>query len=332
VPCKVIPALLCVLLLVFTSATATAAPAPKVVFIGDAITYNWEQAFAANHNWINHGTAGNPLQNAAYQILARFPSDVVNQHPDIVHILAGSEDVALADDASYGITVQNVQTSITAMVDEARNAHIQVVLGTIPPLLGGISGAPPGVFQPTLTLQINAWIEGYGRANHIPVVNYHDALCVCVGSTAPNDAEAGMFTPSGTIPSTTGYAAMTSLVETAMATIGLALNSGYLGNLALIPHEVIRQSDVTKVSQGTSLQFTAYGVYGVAAKNDIVRTMANTDFAGLNGCWISSDPTVVYVGYSGAAFAASPGTATIDFISLDGVHFKPWVMTVEAEY
>jgi len=321
--------------LVLTSATATAAPAPKVVFIGDAITYNWGQAFAANHNWINQGTGGNPLKNATYQILARFQSDVVDLHPDIVHILAGTEDVALADDATYGITVQNVQTSITAMVEEARNAHIQVVLGTIPPLLGGVSGAVPGVFQPTLTLQINAWIEGYGLANHVPVVNYHDALCVCVGSTAPNDAEASMFTPSGFIPSATGYATMTSLVETAIATIGLALNSGYLGNLALVPHEVTRQSDVTKVPQGSSLQFTAYGVYaayGAAAKDDIVKTMTNTDFAGLNGSWTSSDPTVMYVGYSGTAFAVSPGKATIDFISLEGVHFKPWVMTVEAEY
>jgi hypothetical protein len=31
---------------------------PKVVFIGDYITYYWDSAFAANPNWINKGSTG----------------------------------------------------------------------------------------------------------------------------------------------------------------------------------------------------------------------------------------------------------------------------------
>jgi lysophospholipase L1-like esterase len=325
---KVSIVLLATSLLVFTSAPAAAAKPPKVVFIGDAITYNWGAGFAANPNWFNRGSGGPPFENAASQILARFQSDVVNLHPAIVHILAGTEDVALADDASYGITVENVQTSITAMVTEARNANIQVVLGTIPPLLAGGSGNTAGVFEPVLTLQINAWIEGYGLMNHIPVVNYHDALCACVGSTDSNQAMTSMFTPSGLIPSVAGYAAMTPLAETAIATLGLPVDYGYLGNLASIPIEGAPQSDVNSVPQGTSLQFTAYGVFG----HSVLGVMMNTNFAGLNGTWTSSDPSVMYVGYSGTAFAISPGTATISYISPSGVSFAPWVMTVQAEY
>lgn len=313
-------------LFVCNAASAGAAKPPKVVFIGDAITYDWGVAFAANPNWFNRGSAGPYNENAAAQILTRFQSDVVNLHPAIVHILAGSEDVLEADDASYGITVQNVQTSITAMVTEARNANIAVVLGTIPPLTIGDSATTLGIYQPVLTLQINAWIEGYGLANHIPVVNYHDAICVCVGSTDPNDASNSMINASGLIPSAAGYAAMTSLAEIAIATYGLPLDSGYLGNLASIPEQRLPQTNLNAVPQGTSLQFTAYGVFG----HSVPGAMTNTDFGGFNGVWTSTNPSVMYVGYSGVAFAASPGTATISYTSPSGVHFTPWVMTVQA--
>jgi acyl-CoA thioesterase I len=324
---RVLAALSRLCLLFLTSLPAVAAKPPKVVFVGDAITYNWGAGFAANPNWLNRGSAGSPFQNTASQILARFQSDVVNLHPAIVHILAGSEDVALADDASFGLTVQNVQTSITAMVAAATNANIQVVLGTIPTLLTGVGGSAFGVFQPVLTLQVNAWIEAYGQANHIPVVNYHDALCVCVGSIDSTEAMPSMFTASGFIPSAAGYAAMTPLAETAIATLGLPLDTGYLGNVALSPGQIAPEMNVNTVVQGTSLQFTAYGVFG----HSVPGTMLNTDFAGLNGIWSSSDPTVIYVGYSGTAFAASPGTATINYSSPSGVPFLPWVMNVQAE-
>lgn len=324
---KVRRALIAIYLFVSSAAVAAAAKPPKVVFIGDTITYNWGAGFAANPNWLNRGSGGPPNESSASQILARFQSDVVSLHPAIVHILAGTEDVALADDASYAMTVQNVQTSIEAMVTEARNANIQVLLGTMPPLLAGGSGTTVGVFQPVLTLEINAWIEVYGAANHIPVVNYHDALCVCVGSTAPSWANSGMFTSSGVIPSAAGYAAMTQLAETAIATLGLPMDYGYLGNVASVPGQRVAQTNAGVVPQGTSVQFTAYGVFG----HSVVGTMINTDFGGLNGTWTSSNPSVMYVGYSGTAFAASPGTATISYTSPVGVHFSPWVMTVQPQ-
>src|ERR1700722_2288803 len=72
------------------------APAPKVVFIGDWITYNWTTAFAANSNWINQGTldffSGNSGGTAA-----RFQADVVSLRPDIVHIMVGVVDEAQED-------------------------------------------------------------------------------------------------------------------------------------------------------------------------------------------------------------------------------------------
>jgi GDSL-like Lipase/Acylhydrolase family len=309
------------------SASASGAKPPKVVFIGDAITYNWGSAFAANPNWFNRGSAGPPNQNQAYQIEARFQSSVVALHPAIVHILAGTEDIALADDATYATTVQSVQTSIMAMVTQAQNANIQVVLGTIPPLLATDSGSTVPVFQPILTLEVNAWIESYGQANNIPVVNYHDALCLCVGSTESAQSSSSLFTASGTIPSAAGYDTMTALAEAAIATLGLPLNYGYLGNVASPFQQPSPETNATTVPQGTSVQFTAYGVFG----HSVPSTMLNTDFSGLNGTWTSSNPSVMYIGYNGAAFAVSPGTTTITYTSPQGIKFTPWTMTVQAK-
>lgn len=51
---KVTVAFVALFLSAFFSASA-ANTAPKVVFIGDEITYGWASAFAANPNWINKG-------------------------------------------------------------------------------------------------------------------------------------------------------------------------------------------------------------------------------------------------------------------------------------
>jgi lysophospholipase L1-like esterase len=306
-------------------AYASAAKPPKVVFIGDAITYFWGSGFAANPNWLNRGSNGPPNQNQAYQIQARFQSSVVSLHPAIVHILAGSEDVATANDATFTTTVQSVQNSIIAMITEAQNADIQVILGTIPPQLASTSGTIVPVFQPVLILQINAWIESYGAANHIPVVNYHDALCLCVGSTNPTQSSSTLLTSSGVLPSASGYNAMTTLAENAIATLGLPINGGSLQNVATIFQQRTPQTNATSVPPGTSVQFTANGVFG----HSVPSTMLNTDFNGLNGTWTTSSPGVMSIGYNGGAFAISPGTATITYTSPQGIKFTPWIMTVQ---
>ena len=97
---KVTVVLLALLFSAFFSASA-ATPAPRVVFIGDWVTYSWGGAFAANPNWINQGTPGQGLlgNGNSADTLARFQSDVVNLHPAVVHIMIGSSDADEDDDA-----------------------------------------------------------------------------------------------------------------------------------------------------------------------------------------------------------------------------------------
>jgi hypothetical protein len=110
-------------------------PAPKVVFIGDEITAEWASAFAANPNWINKGQSSEPIEGlqTAASVLARFQSDVVSLHPAIVHILIGQADANgyLSDEGQTG-QIPGFLTSLQAIIQEAKAANVQVVLGTEP--------------------------------------------------------------------------------------------------------------------------------------------------------------------------------------------------------
>jgi GDSL-like Lipase/Acylhydrolase family len=97
---------------------------PTVVFIGDDTTANWPMG--DHPNWINRGVAGDTTD----QMLARFQTDVIDLHPDVVHILGGTND-AIQEDWQYsnqcGVdTCANIGT----MAQMAYDAGIRVVIGT----------------------------------------------------------------------------------------------------------------------------------------------------------------------------------------------------------
>jgi hypothetical protein len=67
---------------------------PLVVFIGDGISAIWGAGqegpeFAEHSNWIDKGVSGQKSD----QMLAPFQTDVIDLHPQIVHILVGTNDV-----------------------------------------------------------------------------------------------------------------------------------------------------------------------------------------------------------------------------------------------
>ncbi len=86
---RVTVALLALIFSAFASATAAttakAATTPKVVFIGDYITYQWASAFAANPNWINEGSPNtDAFGGGGVGLTGNFQTDVVDQHPAVV--------------------------------------------------------------------------------------------------------------------------------------------------------------------------------------------------------------------------------------------------------
>jgi hypothetical protein len=323
--------------LLFTclSATAMAAtPQPKVVFIGDGLTSGWNMS--ANPNWVNKGVD----YNTSYDVVDRFQADVVSLHPAIVHIMIGSYDIGAASPASLPIINGLVANNITSMVEQAKAANIQVILGTEP---------PPPVNATNMT-PVNAFVEAYGAANNIPVINYADALCGCVESVGSPVGVTGYFyattaNPAGNylpllapipfvpglvdmIPTAAGYALMTQLAQNTIATVlGAKLKSGHLENIGIsliIEGEPPFPTNENDVLVGTILQFVPYGVYSDGS----TRTLTNTNLAGSSGTWTSSNPGVMAVSQSGQSWAISPGTARISYRSPNGIGFSPWDMTV----
>jgi hypothetical protein len=308
-----------------------AAPnSPKVVFIGDYITYEWASAFAANPNWINKGDP-NITDGDAGSTLARFQSDVVSLHPAIVHIMVGAYDSYFVSDESALYFSQTFVSNLDSIVKEAKAANIKVILGTTPPISTNASG---------YVTQINAAIAGYGAANNIPVINYADLLCGCtslssgqgffslIANTPLLTTAAVLPFPSvGLLPSTAGYAAMTQLAEAAVATVNLTLKSGWLQDVELPTADFYTATDnVNTVSPPAVVQFTPIGLYSDASQHPLL----NTNVQGSTGTWTSSNPVVMNVNQQGLAWALSPGTTIIRYTSPTGVAFSEWIMYITA--
>jgi lysophospholipase L1-like esterase len=189
---------------------------PLVVFIGDDVSASWGTVqggpeFAEHPNWIDRGISGQKSD----EVLARFQTDVIDLHPEIVHILVGTNDV----DPTWSLVPSGANAidsaaNVEAMVRMAQASDIHVILATIMPwgcnasncLLAETEDPTSSRYDRINTW--NAWIELYALSQGIPVVDYHSALL------AP-DREHYMpdLTIDGVNPSAAGYAVMIPMVE-----------------------------------------------------------------------------------------------------------------------
>lgn len=173
-----------------------------MVFVGDSITDNWDASFAGQqatftqNNWLDVGVTG----LTSSQIAAPFNGYVVDLEPKAVHILAGTNDVYPGWQLSE--TANNIET----MVRKAKQHHIGVVLGTIPPWGPGAltEEADPSPQRFERIDQLNQWITQFAAQQGIQLVDYHSLL------VAPNGKNyIPALTVDGVHPSAAGYAVMT---------------------------------------------------------------------------------------------------------------------------
>jgi hypothetical protein len=152
---------------------------PKVVFIGDDTTANWPMG--DHPNWINRGVAGDTTD----QMLARFQTDVIDLHPDVVHILAGTED-AIQEDWQYSNQC-GVDTcgNIGLMAQMAYDAGIKVVIGT--PLGGGDLNEEIDVSGLDRQLRLN-----HGVGNIPYLLDYARGASSYAAMTSLAEAEVGL--------------------------------------------------------------------------------------------------------------------------------------------
>jgi hexosaminidase len=174
---------------------------PDVVFLGDSITESWvpgdPSVFSSKR--IGRGISG---QTTA-QMLVRFPADVIALHPRVVHIMAGTNDVA----GNAGPTSERAfQDNIQAMVALARAHNIRVVIGSIPP--AAKFNWRPEVQPAKQIVKLNAWLKEYATRLGLRYVDYYSVLATADGALKP------ALSIDGVHPNRDGYAAMRSLAAT----------------------------------------------------------------------------------------------------------------------
>src|SRR3569833_2979989 len=180
------------------------AEAPRVVFMGDSITENWNLADPAffDKGIVNRGISG---QTSA-QMLVRFRADVVALHPATVHILAGTNDVA----GNTGpLTAQDFKNNIMSMVDLARANGIAVVLGSIPPAAS--FNWRPEVKPVPLIQDLNRWLRDYAKEKSLRYIDYYTPLAGSAGELKDDLGNEGVH------PNRKGYEIMRKLAEAALA-------------------------------------------------------------------------------------------------------------------
>jgi lysophospholipase L1-like esterase len=179
-------------------------PAPKVVFMGDSITANWVNGDRAlfTDGVIDRGISG----QTSPQMLLRFYQDVIALHPQVVHIMAGTNDIA----GNTGPTSPDqFKNNIMAMVTLARANHIAVVLGSIPPSVG-FSWRPALNPAPRIG-ELNMWLRSYAAAAGATYADYHAVLAESDGSIQKR------YSGDGVHPNILGYQAMRPIADTAIA-------------------------------------------------------------------------------------------------------------------
>lgn len=189
----------------YQAANAAQKPgAATVVFIGDSITENWLLADPDFFTGavVNRGVGA---QTSA-QMLVRFRADVVALRPAVVHILAGTNDVAGNNGPLRPLDFQN---NVESMVEIARANGIRVVLGSIPPA-NAFNWQP--ALQPAAQIAaLNAWLRAYARSRGLGYIDYHGALRGESGELSPALGNDGVH------PNRDGYAVMRGLAEAALA-------------------------------------------------------------------------------------------------------------------
>jgi hypothetical protein len=316
--------------------SANAQTGPKVVFVGDNLVYNWQQsaAFKANQNWVGQAVDNSdPL--VSYQVAANFQT-ALNLHPDFVFISTGSTDVSVQTDSQpFGLEWEIAADAIIQMVQMAQNANVKVILGNIE--APGYNGS-----------YFNSWIQTFATAKGVPVVNLNYWIQHgCAEVIPPPEPVTGATTcvvmqPSPDIlnPVLTdlGYAFITQLTQSVIATYGLSIKSGYLGDM-IVEQPLFYSIDsgyvyqVNSVQIGIGVQFTPQATYS----DGVTRPMWNQPTDVFNstatvGTWWSTNPKVMDVDQHGHAVAYTAGTANIWFKTASGATFAPWTMYVYEWY
>jgi lysophospholipase L1-like esterase len=187
---------------------------PRVVFLGDSITDNWNNpgfgGFFPGKPYINRGISGQTTP----QMLLRFRADVLALKPAVVVLLAGTNDIA----GNTGtMSLEMIEDNYETMAELARAHGVKMVFASIMPVSDynkDASGAPvvrTKQRQPEKIAALNAWLKDYAQREGHVYLDYCSVLADEKGFLKADLAEDGLH------PNAKGYALIAPLAEQAIA-------------------------------------------------------------------------------------------------------------------
>ena len=178
----------------------------RVVFMGNSITQGWidqvPEFFAPEKHYINRGIGGQTTP----QMLIRFRQDVINLHPKVVVILAGTNDIAGNTGPS---SLEMIEDNIHSMTELAQANGVQVVLCSLVPAYD--FPWKPGLEPAPKIMELNRRIKDYATTRGAVYCDYFSEM------TDDRNGLSTEISGDGVHPNKAGYAIMQPIVEKAIA-------------------------------------------------------------------------------------------------------------------
>ncbi|MCU0549366.1 MAG: SGNH/GDSL hydrolase family protein [Leptolyngbya sp. Prado105] len=171
-----------------------------VIFFGDSITDLWDlSTYFPNQSYTNRGISGQTTP----QMLVRFRPDVINLHPKVVTLLAGTNDIA----GNTGhTTIEQIQDNFMSIAELAKLHQIRLILASILPV-----SEERSITRPLSKIQaLNTWIIKYCQTNNLIYLDYYSSMVDERGYLRSHLSEDGLH------PNSTGYQIMARLAEEAI--------------------------------------------------------------------------------------------------------------------
>jgi lysophospholipase L1-like esterase len=179
-----------------------------IVFMGDSITQGWREK---RPGFFTPGRIGRGISGQTTpQMLVRFQPDVIDLRPRVVHIMAGTNDIA----GNTGpMTEEATRDNFRAMTTLAKANGIRVILASVPPADKFPWG--PGLDVKTSIAALNRWLKGHAAEAGATWVDYHPALADASGAMKPGLAYDGVH------PTEAGYDAMAGVLAPVLKRLGV---------------------------------------------------------------------------------------------------------------
>ena len=174
----------------------------RIVFMGNSITEDWKTfrpEFFLGKPYINRGISSQTTP----QMLLRFRADVINLNPELVIILAGTNDIAGNTGPS---SIEMIAHNIISMAELAMINDIKIILCSVLPVYDYTW--KPGLNPVGKISALNEIIRDYAQNNGIMYLDYYSSMV---------DDRKGLtedYTYDGVHPNKLGYIIMESLLET----------------------------------------------------------------------------------------------------------------------